>query len=158
MLDDIMLEEFSAEGTSVYSAYSKLSSAAAPSGTIAVMRAASADKAKSAVEKAMGILVGGNCISLASSGYAPIAMALDAYKARAIARIYANGASAADMAERMARDLAAGGDGSAYFRLADRIAAVKADDVARVAKLYLSEVPMAWSAAGPADLMATLAE
>jgi predicted Zn-dependent peptidase len=157
MLDDIMLEELRGIQPSAYDAYSRLSPAASPSGTLFVTRAASAAGAKAGVERAISILAGGKCFSPLGSGYEATADGIDAYKSRAIARVYGRGASAAGIAERMARDLAAGGDGSSYFRMADRIAAVKAEDLTRVARERLKDAPLAWAIAGNAESIGNLA-
>jgi predicted Zn-dependent peptidase len=61
------------------------------------------------------------------------------------------------MAARIARDLAAGGDGTALFRMAGRIRAVGAEDVVRVARQRLLEGPSGWIALGDPDLVLGLA-
>jgi predicted Zn-dependent peptidase len=73
-----------------------------------------------------------------------MARSLEAYKSRAITGIYAKSASSRSMAAHIARDLAAGGDGTALFRMAGRIGAVRAEDVARVAGKRLLGGAAAW--------------
>lgn len=171
MLDDILMEEFRGNAgatggaataasrpggpmvASAYSAWSRLNPDASPSGSIIVARTGSAAAARAAVERALDVVVSGHCLSLSGTGHAPQAEALEAYKARALARLYGGSASAADLARRVARDLCAGGDGSAWFRLADRLAAVNAEDLARVARERLRADRMTWAAAGPEALI-----
>jgi predicted Zn-dependent peptidase len=172
MLDDLILEECGRSGLSVYGVSSRLSFAAAPSGSIVILRASSAARAEVAVESAFKSLAGGNCLSLSAptpsatssmvqptllvaqgASEANMATALPAYKSRALARLYSHAASAADMAERMARDLCSGGDGSAWFRLADRIAAVRLDDLVSAASTYLRAGNMAWVTVAPQALL-----
>lgn len=156
MLDDVLMEELRGKEALAYGAYTRLSFAAAPSASIVVTRAPSALAAKAGVERALARLAGGSCLALDGSGYAPLTGAVESYKARTLARLYVAGESAADMAENMGRDLAAGGDGSLWFRLADRITAVRPADVLRVARERLAEGPMAWAIAAPPELLAPL--
>jgi zinc protease len=156
MLDDVLMEELRGKQPLAYGAWTRLSPAAAPSGSIIVSRALSAEAAKSAVERAIAVLAGGSCLALDGSGYAPIQAALDSYKARTLARLYERTAAASDMAERMARDLAAGGDGSAWFRLADRLATVRGGDLLRVFRERLVAGPVVWAVAAPEALLSPL--
>jgi predicted Zn-dependent peptidase len=151
MLDDLLLDGLRGSRPMAYAAYTKLSSAAAPSGTIAVTRASSAEGAKAAVEEAIGLIASGQCLSPSGSGHAAIIESLDAYKLRAITRVYSRGNSAASLADHIARDLAAGGDGSSWFRLADRIRAVKATDIPRIIRNRLVDSPLAWSVVAPPE-------
>ena len=154
MLDDVLMEELRGKEILAYGAYTRLSFAAAPSASIIVTRAGSAQAAKAGIERSLALVAGGSCLALDGSGYAPLAAAVESYKARTLARLYAGGESAADMAEYLARDLAAGGDGSLWFRLADRINAVRAEDVLRLAKASLGASPRAWAIAAPPELLA----
>lgn len=158
MLDDVLMEELRGREILAYDAYTRLSFAAAPSASILVTRASSAEAAKAGVERALATVAGGSCLALDGSGYAPLAAAVESYKARTLARLYSGGESAADMAEYLARDLAAGGDGSLWFRMADRINAVRAEDLLRLAKESFGKAPMAWAVAAPQDLLAPLSK
>ena len=158
MLDDVLMEELRGKEILAYGAYTRLSFAAAPSASIIVTRAGSALAAKAGVERSLALVAGGACLALDGSGYAPLPAAVESYKARTLARLYAGGESAADMAEYLARDLAAGGDGSLWFRMADRINAVRADDVLRLAKASFSASPKAWAVAAPPELLAPLSK
>ena len=154
MLDDVLMEELRGKEILAYGAYTRLSFAAAPSASIIVTRAGSAQAAKAGIERSLALVAGGSCLALNGSGYAPLAAAVESYKARTLARLYAGGESAAGMAEYLARDLAAGGDGSLWFRMADRINAVRAEDVLRLAKAGLGSSPKAWAIAAPPELLA----
>lgn len=156
MLDDVLMEELRGKESLAYGAYTRLSFAAAPSASILVTRAVSAQAAKAGIERSLALVAGGSCLALDGSGYAPLAGAVESYKARTLARLYSGGESAADMAEYLARDLAAGGDGSLWFRLADRINAVRAEDVLRLAKTSFGASPLAWAIAAPPELLAPL--
>jgi predicted Zn-dependent peptidase len=156
MLDDLLRAELGGTRPVAYGAYTRLSLAAIPSGSIAVARTMSAAIARQGVERAMGMLAGGLCLAPTGRGYVPLADALPGYRLSATFRLYAHSAGAAAMAENIARDLAAGGDGSAWFRMADRIARVTAEDVVRVASERLIDGPVAWAAAGPTELLKDL--
>jgi len=80
-------------------------------------------------------------------------LGLDAYRARAITLWYSRAASSEGMAALIAKDLAAGGDGSALFRMSARIAEVKSEDVARAARRCLLEGPSSWVALGDPALL-----
>lgn len=140
-----------------------------PGASVLVYGSAKPEAAKAAVGVAMAELSSGLCIDPASQGparagaaayapggaaasRAPIARCIEAYRLRAIASEYGRLSSSEALAERIAEDLAAGGDGSAVFRMAERIAAVKAEDVARVAKGRLGEARV-WAALGDPALL-----
>jgi len=167
MLDDLLLEGLRGERALAYGAWARISAAAAPSASVTVYKTTDPAAAKSAVNAAITELASGLCIDvggqaapssvgskgMGSAALAPLARSLDAYKARAITASYSRGASSEGMAAHIARDLAAGGDGTALFRMAGRISAVSAEDVARVARQRLLEGPSAWVALGDPDLV-----
>jgi predicted Zn-dependent peptidase len=158
MLDDVLMEELRGKESLAYGAYTRLSFSAAPSASIIVTRAFSAQAAKAAIERSLAVVAGGSCLALDGSGYAPLAAAVGSYRSRTLARLYAGGERAADMAEYLARDLAAGGDGSLWFRMADRINAVRAEDILRIAKASFGSSPKAWAIAAPPELLAPLSK
>ncbi len=155
MLDDLLMEDLRSEKGLAYGAWTRLSAAAAPSASITVYRTSEPAAAKEAIDAAIARLASGLCLD-ANATAAPIAQSLEAYKARVVTAAYSRGASSEGMAARIARDLAAGGDGTAMFRLAGRIREVKADDVARVARQRLLEGPSAWIALGDPELVSSL--
>lgn len=153
ILQDLILEEVRGGDPHAYGVTSRLSTAAAASASIQVSRAKDGQRAKAAVERAVRLLASGACLSTSGSGLAPLKDSLEAYKLSTLSRTYSRAASAADLALRMARDLCAGGDGTAWFRLADRLAMVQAEDVQRVVRERLIEGPQAWAVAGPPALL-----
>jgi zinc protease len=160
MLDDLLLEGMrggDAGGASgiAYGAWAKLSAAAAPSASVTVYKTSDPAAAKSAVDQAIKLLCSGLCLDASSpSGeLGPVSRSLEAYKSRSVTTAYARGASSAGMAARIARDLASGGDGTAFFRMADRIQAVGSEDVLRVARQRLLDGPAAWVALGDPNLV-----
>jgi predicted Zn-dependent peptidase len=160
MLDDLLLERLRGEGLA-YGAWTRLSQAAAASGSVTVYKTGDPAAAKAAVDAAIADLARGLCVDASPAGkgspiLGPVARSLEAYKARAITAAYAKGASSEGMAARIARDLAAGGDGTSLFRMAGRIQAVKAEDLVRVARQRLLEGPSAWVALGDPELVLTL--
>jgi hypothetical protein len=103
--------------------------------------------AKAAVESSVAVLSSGSCAGAApGGGDAAIASRLGRYKARAIVDYY-SGCDSAEIARRIARSLAAGGDGTDYFRAAALIAAAGAADVERFARERLSGGSAQWAAA-----------
>lgn len=157
MIDDLVMEELrnGSATSSAYSAYTRLSQAAAPSASLSIRGATSAAKAKSAFTRAAALVAEGECLGV--SGIAPIEAVIEGYKGRALGRIYANGAKAIDIAERVARDLAAGGDGSWYFRMAARVAAAKPEDISRIVRERIVEGASSWLASGAAGGLAGFA-
>ncbi len=155
MLDDLLLERLRGERGLAYGAWTRLSYAAAPSASLTVYKTGDPAAAKAAVDAAIRDLAAGLCLDSSDpgGGMGPVARSLEAYKARAITASYSKGASAEGMAARIARDLAAGGDGTALFRVAGRIRAVKAEDVVRVARQRLLDGPSAWVALGDPELV-----
>jgi predicted Zn-dependent peptidase len=159
MLDDLLLEGLRGERGLAYGAWTRLSAAAAPSASITVYKTGDPAAAKAAVDAAIAELAGGSCLDVGDPGgrLGPVSRSLEAYKSRAITASYSRGASSEGMAARIARDLAAGGDGTALFRMAGRIRAVGAEDVVRVARQRLLEGPSGWIALGDPDLVLGLA-
>jgi predicted Zn-dependent peptidase len=155
MLDDLLIEVLGGGGGLGYSAWTSLSAAAAPSASLTVYRTGDPAAAKAAVDGAIADIARGLCVDATSAagGIGPIERSLEAYKSRAMTSIYAKSASSEGMAARIARDLASGGDGTALFRMSGRIAAVKAEDVVRVARERLLEGPSAWVALGDPELV-----
>ena len=155
MLDDLLLEGLRGQKGLAYGAWTRLSAAAAPSASLTVFKTGNPAAAKTAVDAAIATLSGGLCLGVDDAGgrLGPIARSLEAYKLRAITASYSKGASSQGMAARIARDLAAGGDGTALFRMAGRIRAVGAEDVVRVARQRLLEGPSGWVALGDPDLV-----
>lgn len=152
MLEDLVLENLRAGRVSASGAWTDLSAAAAPAASISVYRTGEPAAAKAAIDAAISELAAGRCLD------ATVAQSLDSYKSRAIVALYSGGASPEGMAALIARDLAAGGDGTAVFRAAGRIRGVSAEDVVRVARERLLEGPSAWIAVGDPALVRNLRE
>ncbi len=151
MLDDLLKEELLGEKALAGEAAAWLAAAAAPSGFLAAEGAASAAKARAGMERALAALASGECAAIAdpAGGRAPFAESLDAYRARALVRLFGREGSAAAVAAGMARDLASGGDGTGPARLADGLAAVGPADLERVVREYLDPRRLAWFVVAP---------
>jgi predicted Zn-dependent peptidase len=160
MLDDLLQGALRGEEGLAYGAWTRLSSAAAPSASLTVYKTPDPAAAKAAVDAAIAELAGGRCLDVGDAGgsLGPLARSLEAYKARAITASYSRGASSEGMAARIARDLAAGGDGTGLFRMAGRIRAVSAGEIVRVARQRLLDGPSAWVALGDPELVLALRE
>ncbi len=156
MLEDLVaLRLRSSKPPLAYSAWTRLSAASAGSASLVIQGCSDPLAAKAAAEAAAASLASGSCLDATSSGaMGDIAGNLGPYLLRAVSRTYAKADGSADIAARIVRDLAAGGDGTGFFRLADRIAAVRAEDVVRVARERLVEGPAAWIALGDPKLVA----
>jgi predicted Zn-dependent peptidase len=155
MLDDLLLEALRGGKGLASGEATRLSADAAPSASLTVYGTADPIAAKAAVDGAIADLARGLCVdaSSADGGLGPIERSLKAYESRAITAAYADSAASEGMAAMIARDLASGGDGTAPFRMAGRLAAVQAKDVVRVARQRLLEGPSAWVALGDPDLV-----
>jgi len=166
MLDDLVslrLRSGAGGAPIAYSAWTRLSSAGAGSASLVVQDCVDPLAAKAAFEGAAAELAAGLCLDAAGAASGAgslggIDASLGAYRLRAVSRAYARSGGSSDIAARIARDLAAGGDGTAFFRMADRIAAVGGADVARVAREYLVEGRSAWIALGDPKLVAAFAK
>jgi zinc protease len=158
MLDELLAEALRGSSGDARGFRASLSSAMPPSASLTVCKTENPAAAKAAIDIAIADIASGICANLSSpgGGLGAVALSLEAYKLRSISLAYAKDASSVGMAADIARDLAAGGDGTAIFRLASRIEAVKAEDVVRVAKERLLEGPSAWIALGDPHLVLAL--
>jgi predicted Zn-dependent peptidase len=154
MLDELLVEALRGSAGPSRDFRASLSSAMPASASLTVYKTENPAAAKAAIDAAIADLASGICAKLSSpgGGLGAVAPSLEAYKLRSISSAYAKAASSEGMAADIARDLAAGGDGTAIFRLASRIESVKAEDVVRVAKERLLEGPSAWIALGDPNL------
>jgi predicted Zn-dependent peptidase len=161
MLDDLLALDHAsrAEGTALaYSAWTRVSSAAAASACLCIQDCPDPLAAKAAFRAAAETLASGRCLDARAPGtLGDISASIEAYRLRATAKVYAKSDGSAAIAARIARDLAAGGDGSGFFRMADKIAAVKAEDVVRVARDRLVNGSVAWIALGDPKVIAGFA-
>jgi predicted Zn-dependent peptidase len=147
MLDDLLAEELLGDKALASAASAWLTAAAAPSGILVAEGAPSLPRARAGMERALAALASGSCLALAvpAGGRASFAEAIEAYRGRALVRLYGGEGSAAAIAAGMARDLAAGGDGTGPVRLADGLAAARPADLERVVRDYLDPRRLSWS-------------
>lgn len=103
------------------------------------------------MEKAIGQLADGSSSLLLGAN-------LEDCKERAIGRVYASSGSSAELARRIAEDLASGGDGSAYFRLGDAVLSTTGAAVSRAARERLSRNFLSWTVAASPEELARFAE
>jgi len=161
MIDDILdlgLPDRAGAIPPARAAQSSLPATGAGSAILWIPDCADPVAARAAFRAAAELLAAGRCLDARDRGtVGDIGASLEAYRLRAVAKAYAKADGSAQLAARIARDLAAGGDGTAFFRMADRIAAVGAADVARVARERLVEGPAAWIALGDPKVIAGFA-
>lgn|GEM_PF-2278343 len=113
--------------------------------------------ARAAIERSISALASGSCASTSPvEPLSPIASRLGRYKAKALVALY-EGGSSPEIAARVTRSIAAGGDGTDYFRAAALIASVGADDVLRAARARLAEGSSAWAVVGDPSIAGGLA-
>jgi predicted Zn-dependent peptidase len=122
-----------------------------PSGWVALKGAFSPAVARESIEKSIGRLADGSSSLLSGPS-------LEDCKERAIARIYSPSGSSAELALRIAEDLASGGDGSSYFRLGDGVLAATGADVGRVARESLARERISWRVAASPEELARFSE
>lgn len=109
---------------------------------------ASAGTSVDSLRRAIALLASGRCAPPASGGdgTARIADRLDAYESRVLVAAASRSSSTSGQATLVARDLAAGGDGTASFRFASRVRSLRPEDVERVARERLAGGASAWIA------------
>jgi predicted Zn-dependent peptidase len=161
MLDDLLFERMrGSKGTNgiANGSWSRLSTGATHLASVTVYKTGDPIAAKAAVDAAIADLGSGLCLDPSSRDgeLGTISTSIETYKSRALAATYARSDSSADIAASIAADLASGGDGTALFRMAERIEEVKSEDVRRVARERLIDGPSAWIALGDPDLVLPL--
>lgn len=99
-------------------------------GTISIARGVDRATARGAFETALALLLADRAATPGGGATTSLGAALDAAKARAVARAY-KGMNGGDIVLAMGADLARGGDGCAFYRFEEAIANLKAEDVRR---------------------------
>jgi len=130
-------------------------------------------KVKEYVDEAIAVLLRGQCLSgkvsasaegksgigkeidvKAQKGvYVPIAEALPFYKRRFITGFYSSEQTNISVASQIASSIVYQGDYRDYLLMMDRIAAVGAEEVVRVARACLRDNPALWIALGDTHIL-----
>jgi zinc protease len=171
LLGDILFEILRTRNGACYSVEANVDGASASWGDITVFRTTVPAKVKPLVDQAIGVLASGlsmsgnvNASAAGKSGlgsaaaaqaaaFVPIAQALPFYKLKFITQFYSGQQTNRLIASQIAGSVFYHGDYRHYLMLIDRIRAVTADDVVRVAKKYLVENPTLWIALGDPALL-----
>ncbi|HET7838750.1 MAG TPA: hypothetical protein VFL04_03240 [Rectinemataceae bacterium] len=126
--------------------------------SILIEAAASPRDAMAELDAAATLIASGYCGSPQGreAGAVPIGAALEAYRSRTLARLYAGSAAGPELAARIALGLETAGDAGAFFRAADALASLSPEDVSRAARVYLGEDGLAWLALGDPRLIKAL--
>jgi zinc protease len=171
LLGDILFEIVRTRNGACYSVEANLDGARASWGDITVFRTTVPGKVKRLVDQAIGVLASGQSMSgnvtvsaagksgLGSSAaaqaaaFVPIAQALPFYKLKFLTQFYSGQETNRMIASQIAGSVFYHGDYRHYLLVVERIGAVTADDVVRVAKKYLVDNPMLWIVLGDPSLL-----
>ncbi len=171
LLDDILFEILRTRNGACYSVAANVDGAAASYGDITVFKTTVPGKVKPLVDEAIGVLVSGQSMSgnvtVSAAGksglgsaaaspaaaFVPIAQALPFYKLKFLTEFYSRQQANILIASQIAGSLFYHGDYRHYLLLVDRIGAVSAEDVVRVAKKYLLDNRMVWIVLGDPALL-----
>lgn len=145
----------------VYSAWAHLFERHANYATIALYRTSDPAAAVHLVHRSIETLAGGRCLApvpdeITGDGYVPIAEALEVYT-RAVATDFYSGLQTTDsIAHQMAASFALTGDPLDYLQVMDRVAAVRPEQITRVADEHLLKNRITWAVSAHPDTIAAL--
>jgi len=171
ILNDILFEIVRTRNGAAYGAEANVDGGSASYGDITIYRTTVPGKVKALVDQAIGVLASGKSLSgtvnvsaagkgglgtaaeAAQSAFVPVADALPFYKLKFITQFYSGQQTNRQIASQIAGSLFYHGDYRHYLLLIDRINAITADDVVRVAKTWLVGNPTTWIALGDPQLL-----
>jgi zinc protease len=171
LLDDILFEIVRTQHGACYSVWSGLHPFFAGYGDITVYKTQVPARVKQYVDDAISVLLRGQCmagnVSASAEGksgigaevspkdqkgvFVPIAEALPFYTQQFLTSFYSGQQTNISVAAQIAASIVYRGDYRDYLLLTDRINAVSADDVVRVANSYLRNNPMLWVVLGDSE-------
>ena len=171
LLNDILFEIVRTRNGAAYGAEASVDGGVASYGDITVYRTSAPGTVKKLVDEAIGVLTSGRSLSgkinasaagkgglgspaaAAASAFVPVADALPFYKLKFITEFYSGQETNRQIASQIAGSLYYHGDYRHYLLLIDRINAITADDVVRVARTWLVNNPTLWIALGDPALL-----
>ena len=171
ILNDILFEVVRTRNGAAYGAEAGVGGGSSAFGSITIYRTTVHGKVKGLVDQAIGVLASGKSLSgtvnvsaagkggLGSaaeaerSAFVPVADALPFYKLKFITQFYSGQETNRQIASQIAGSLFYHGDYRHYLLLMDRINAITADDVVRVARSWLIGNPTLWVALGDPALL-----
>ena len=171
LLQDILFEIVRTRNGAAYSLDASVDGGRASFGNITVYRTTVPGKVKAMVDQAIGVLASGKSLSgtvnvsaagkgglgsaaeAEKSAFVPVSDALPFYKLKFITQFYSGQETNRQIASQIAGSLFYHGDYRHYLLLIDRINAITADDVVRVARTWLVGNPTVWIALGDPALL-----
>ncbi len=171
LLDDILFEILRTRNGACYSVEANVDGATASFGDITVFRTTVPGKVKPLVDQAIAVLASGHSMSgnvtVSAAGKSGLGSAADAkaeafvsvadalpfYKLKFLTQFYSGQQTNRLIASQIAGSIFYHGDYRNYLLLTDRIGAVTAEDVVRVAKRYLVDNPVLWIVLGDPALL-----
>jgi len=171
ILNDILFEVVRTRNGAAYGAEAGVDGGSASFGNITIYRTTVPGKVKGLVDQAIGVLASGKSLSgtvnvsaagkgglgnaaeAEASAFVPVADALPFYKLKFITQFYSGQQTNRQIASQIAGSLFYHGDYRHYLLLIDRINAITAEDVVRVAKAWLVGNPTLWIALGDPALL-----
>jgi zinc protease len=171
LLSDVLFEIVRTRNGAAYSASAGVHGVEASYGDITVFKSSVPGQLKPLIDQSIAVItsgrsLGGN-VSVSAAGksgigtaqtgsagsFVPIAEALPFYKTKYLAEFYSGQQTNISIAAQVAWSIIYNGDYRDYLLLMDRIQAVTADDVVRVAGRYLVGNPTVWAVLGDPALL-----
>ncbi len=171
LLNDILFEIVRTRNGAAYGADASVDGGAASYGDITIFRTTVPGKVKKLIDESIAVLTSGKSLSgkvnasaagkgglgsaaeASASVFVPVADALPFYKLKFITEFFSGQQTNREIASQIAGSLYYHGDYRHYLLLIDRINAVTADDVVRVARTWLVNNPTVWIALGDPALL-----
>jgi len=182
LLDDVLFEIVRTKNGACYSAWSHVHGFTAGYGSLVVYRTSVPGAVKRMIDESIGVLLKGQCLSgrvsasaegksgiggsaeeapagvvvpkvQAGGSFVPIAEALPYYKRQFVTSFFEGQQTNLQVADEIASSVVYRGDYRAWLLFLDRVNAVTAADVVRVARQYLSNNPVLWIVTGSKDLL-----
>jgi zinc protease len=171
ILNDILFEVVRTRNGAAYGAEANVDGGSASYGDITIYRTTVPGKVKAMVDEAIGVLASGKSLSgtvnvsaagkgglgsaaeAEKSAFVPVSDALPFYKLKFITQFYSGQETNHQIASQIAGSLFYHGDYRHYLLLIDRINAITAEDVVRVARSWLVGNPTLWIALGDPALL-----
>jgi zinc protease len=172
LLSDVLFEIVRTRNGAAYDASAGVHGFDASYGDITVFKSSVPGTLKPLIDQSIAVLTSGRSLggnvsasaagksgigtvqAAAASSFVPIADALPFYKTKYLAEFYSGEQTNTSIAAQVAWSIIYDGDYRDYLLLMDRIQAVSADDVIRVARKYLVDNPTVWTVLGDPALLA----
>ncbi len=168
ILNELLFEVVRTQNAACYSVWSNPKWFKSTYGAFVVFKSDKPTLAKTSIDEAIAILASGKAINLKAQGiktnegtvtesngpkYAPISENLEAYKAKFINSFYNAQVTNDAIASQIVSSQIYFDNSYEYLKLIDKINAITADDVVKVANEYLTNGKVSWMIVGDKDIL-----